>query len=51
MRELKHQDKSLVTIEVKKHKVVQSKIKGNNPVTKEQQKFIDRWEKKILVAS
>lgn len=51
MRELEHQDKSLVTIEVKKHKVVQSKIKGNNPVTKEQQKFIDRWEKKILVAS
>lgn len=51
MRLLENQKKSLVTIEVKNNHIVQKRIKGNDPTTKEQDKFLDMWEKKILKGS
>jgi len=42
-------DKSLVTIEVRNNKIVQAKRKFNNPVTDEDQKAIDAWNKKFNV--
>lgn len=48
MRELSNIDKSLVTIEVRNQEVVQSRIIGNKFPTKEQQDFINKWQKKIL---
>ena len=38
---------SLVTIEVRNNKIVQSKRKFNCPVTEEDQKAIDAWNKKF----
>ena len=40
--------KSLVTIEVKNNKVIQSRTKNNNTTNKEQQKFIKQWENIVL---
>ena len=51
MRELSNIDKSLVTIEVRNQEVVQSRIIGNKFPTKEQQDFINKWQKKILALS
>lgn len=48
MRLVSNKDKSLVTIEVKNNTIVQKRIKGNDPTTKEQDKFLDLWERKIL---
>ena len=48
MRDMKKQNKSLVTVEVKDNKVVQSRIKYNNSPTDEQQRFLEKWEKKVL---
>ncbi len=50
MRYIDKLDKSLVTIEVRDNKVVQQRIKNNDPTTLEQQKFIKLWEKKVLNA-
>ena len=36
-------DKSLVTIEVRKGKIVQARQKFNDPVSDEQQEVIDKW--------
>lgn len=36
-------DKSLVTIEVRNDKIVQALQKFNNPLTKEQQEVVDKW--------
>lgn len=38
-------DKSLVTIEVQNNKIVQALQKYNNPLTNEQQKIVDKWNK------
>lgn len=38
-------DKSLVTIEVQNNKIVQALQKYNNPLTSEQQKIVDKWNK------
>lgn len=38
-------DKSLVTIEVQNNKIVQALQKYNNPLTSEQQKIVDKWDK------
>lgn len=38
-------DKSLVTIEVQNNKIVQALQKYNNPLTSEQQKTVDKWNK------
>ena len=51
MRYLKTIDKSLVTIEVIDNKVVQKRTKNNNQTTKEQDKFLNMWENKILKES
>ena len=40
-------DKSLVTIEIKDNIIVQAKRKFNDPVTEEDQKAIDAWNKKF----
>lgn len=41
-------DKSLVTVEVRNNKVVQKRIKNNAQTTKEQDKFLQKWEDTIL---
>lgn len=38
-------DKSLVTIEVRDNAIVQALQKYNNPLTKEQQEIVDKWNK------
>ncbi len=48
MRDITNQDKSLVTIEVKDKKVVQTRAKNNNSPLFEHSKFINKWESKIL---
>lgn len=48
MRLLSEPKKSLVTVEVRKNKVVQQRTKFNENTTKEQQKFLELWERKIL---
>ena len=49
MREVENQNKSLVTIEVRDGKVIQSRINKNNDPTPEQMKFINKWEQRLLV--
>lgn len=51
LRSLDNPNKSLATIEVNKKKVVQSRIKNNLKTNKEQDKFIENWEKTILNAA
>jgi len=51
MREIDRPDKSLVTVEVKENKVVQSRIKYNNAVNKTQKQFLDIWQETILNAA
>mgnify|MGYP004480687593 FL=1 len=48
MRDIKAQAKSLVTVEVKDNKVVQSRIKYNDSPNKTQIQFLDNWERKVL---
>ncbi len=48
MRLVNEKNKSLVTVEVRKNKVVQQRAKMNNRTTKEQQRFLKLWENKIL---
>ena len=40
--------KSLVTVEVKNNKIVQSRLKYNNSPNEKQLKFLRDWEKNIL---
>lgn len=51
MRENTTPSKSLVTVEVKNNKVVQSRIKHNRDVNKSQQRFLEKWEDEILNAA
>lgn len=48
MRSVKNINKSLVTVEVRKNKVVQSRIKGNLNPNENELKFLQEWENKIL---
>lgn len=48
MRENDNIKKSLVTVEVKDNKIVQSRTKYNNDITNNQKKFLDKWENNIL---
>lgn len=48
MRDIKSQDKSLVTVEVKNNAIVQSRIKNNNDPNEKQLKFLYSWENSIL---
>ena len=48
MRNVKAKNKSLVTVEVKNNKVIQSRAKYNNSPTDTQIKFLKEWEQNIL---
>ena len=48
MRDVNQPKKSLVTIEVKNNRVVQSRIKNNADPNKKQLAFINKWEQKVL---
>ena len=48
MRDIKKPKKSLVTVEVKNNKVVQSRIKYNNDPNKTQLNFLKTWEDNVL---
>jgi len=48
MRDIKKKNKSLVTVEVKDNKIVQSRIKNNSTPTETQKIFLANWEQKIL---
>ena len=48
MRDIKEPNKSLVTIEVKNNKVVQSRIKNDDDPNKKQLEFINKWEREVL---
>ena len=48
MRKNETPDKSLVTIEVKDGKIVQSRIKNNADPNNTQKKFLQKWEKEVL---
>ena len=45
MRKKEQPDKSLVTIEVRKGKIVQALQRFNHPLTEEQQEVVDKWNK------
>ena len=48
MRLVSNQSHSLVTVEVRNKKVVQSFIYDNDPIDKQQASFLRKWENKIL---
>ena len=48
MRNAKKPDKSLVTVEVRHNKVVQSRIKNNKCPTDQQLQFLKSWEQNVL---
>lgn len=48
MRDINKQKKSLVTVEVRHNRVVQSRIKNNNSPSEKHIKFLRNWEQNIL---
>ena len=48
LREIEHQNQSLVTIEVRDHDILQARTKYNGTPTKEQLDFLELWKNKIL---
>lgn len=48
MRRLDNPDKSLVSVEVRNNKIVQARIYDNDPPSKEQWKFLNKWQTKVL---
>lgn len=48
MRNVRRPEKSLVTVEVKDNKVVQSRIKHNNAPNEKQLNFLQEWEQNVL---
>ena len=48
MRKVDNPEKSLVTVEVERNRVVQSRIKHNKKPNKMQIKFLNKWEKEVL---
>lgn len=51
MRDINKQKKSLVTVEVRHNKVVQSRTKNNCSPNETQQKFLKKWEQEVLKAA
>lgn len=51
MRDIKKQDESLVTVEVRNNEVVQSRIKYNDSPDETQLEFLDNWEQNVLKKS
>ena len=48
MRNNNSPEKSLVTIEVRENKIVQSRAKHNNSPSEKEKKFLQKWENKVL---
>lgn len=48
MRDVNTPNKSIVTVEVKDNRIVQSRLKHNNEPAEEQVQFLKKWEQKIL---
>ena len=48
MRDIKKPKNSLVTVEVKNNKIIQSRIKYNYDPNEKQLKFLDKWENTVL---
>ena len=48
LREISNKDKSLVTVEVRDSNILQARAKYNSDPTKEQLKFLNMWQRKIL---
>lgn len=48
MRDINERNKSLVTVEVKNNRVVQSRIKNNYDPDDKQIKFLQKWEQNVL---
>lgn len=48
MRDIKKPKKSLVTVEVKNNRVVQSRIKNNDDPDEKQIQFLQKWEQNVL---
>lgn len=48
LREINNKDTPLISVEVKDNKIIQARAKYNSAPTKEQQKFLDLWQNKIL---
>ena len=48
MRDIKQQKKSLVTVEVKNNRIVQSRIKNNYDPNEKQIQFLQKWEQNVL---
>ena len=48
MREAKKPKKSLVTVEVKNNKIIQSRIKNNEDPSESQMQFLNKWENTVL---
>ena len=48
MRDIKKPKNSLVTVEVKNNKIIQSRIKYNYNPNEKQLKFLDKWENTVL---
>ena len=49
LRKRKNIDESLVTIEIRNSKIIQARSKYNEPINKEQEKFLNTWAKKVLL--
>lgn len=48
MRLLKNRKKSLVTIEVRNNKIIQKRIRDNDPPSMEENEFLEIWQEKVL---
>jgi len=51
MRTLKEPEKSLVTVEVKNNKIIQSRVKNNKNANKIQARFLEKWKNEVLNAA
>ena len=49
MRLISSKNKSLVTVEIRNNKIVQKRTKNNEITTAEQDEFLKKWEKEILM--
>ena len=48
MRNIKTPNKSLVTVEVRHKEIIQCRIKNNERVTENQEKWLNKWQEKVL---
>lgn len=48
MRLMSNKNKSLVTVEVRNNEIIQKRTRNNQCTTKEQDEFLNKWEKDVL---